>query len=75
LGTIAVSHYTAGRYTDAARYTTEAARIRPGFQGAHRLRCAGLAQAGQVEEARALLATVRRQQPHLSIDWIRSNVP
>ena len=75
LGTIAVSHFTAGRYADATHYTTEAARIRPGFQGAHRLRCAGLAQTGQIEEARALLATVRRQQPHLSIDWIRSNVP
>jgi Flp pilus assembly protein TadD len=75
LGTIAVSHYTAGRYAEAVQYTTEAARIRPGFQGAHRLRCAGLAQTGQVEEARTLLGTVRRQQPHLSIDWIKANVP
>lgn len=75
LGTIAVSHFTAGRYAEALQYTTEAARIRPGFQGAHRLRCASLAQTGKVEEARALLAAIRRQQPHLSIDWIRANVP
>jgi len=26
-------------------------------------------------EARALLATVRQQQPQLSIEWLRANVP
>ena len=35
-------------------YTTEALRLRPGFQGAQRLRCASLAQAGRVDEARAV---------------------
>ena len=75
LGTIAVAHYTAGRYTEAARYTQEAARLRPGFQGAHRLHCASLAQAGRLKEARTLLATVRDQQPQLSVAWIKANVP
>ena len=75
LGTIAVAHYTAGRYGEAVEYTTQAARLRPGFQGAHRLRCASLAQAGRIDEARAYLATVRREQPHLSLDWIRTYVP
>jgi TolB-like protein len=75
LGAIAVAHYTAGRFAEAAKYTTEAARLRPGFQGAQRLRCASLAQMGQVDEARAYLATVRRAQPELSIDWIRASVP
>jgi Flp pilus assembly protein TadD len=75
LGAIAVAHYLAGRYADALHYTTEAARMRPGFQGAHRLRCASLAQTGQIEEARALLAVVRREQPQLSLAWIRANVP
>jgi tetratricopeptide (TPR) repeat protein len=74
-GAVAVAHYLAGRYGDALQYTTEAARLRPGFQGAHRLRCASLAQIGQIEEARALLAAVRRQQPQLSAAWIRDNVP
>src|SRR5215475_2836060 len=36
LGTIAVAHYTAGRFAQAAEYTTQAARLRPGFQGAQR---------------------------------------
>ncbi len=75
LGAIAVAHYAAGRYVEAAQYTTEALRLRPGFQGAQRLRCASLAQAGRIDEARSLLATARRQQPELSIDWIRANVP
>jgi TolB-like protein len=75
LGAIAVAHYTAGRFAQAAKYTTQAARLRPGFQGAQRLRCASLAQMGQVAEARAYLATVRREQPELSLDWVRASVP
>ena len=75
LGAIAVAHYTAGRYAEAAHFTAEALRLRPGFQGAQRLRCASLAQAGRVEEARLWLATARSQQAELSIDWIRASVP
>jgi len=75
LGGIAVAHYVAGRFAEAARCTAEALRLRPGFQGAQRLRCASLAQAGRVDEARSFLATVRREQPQLSIDWIRASVP
>jgi tetratricopeptide (TPR) repeat protein len=75
LGSIAVAHYTAGRYSEAVDYTTQAIGLRPGFQGAHRLRCASLAQAGRIAEARGYLATVRREQPQLSLDWIRSCVP
>ena len=75
LGAIAVAHYTAGRFADAVRYTTEALRLRPGFQGAQRLRCASLAQAGRIDEARAFLATIRREQPFLTLGWVRANVP
>ncbi len=75
LGTIAVAHYLARRYDEALRYTAEAARVRPGFHGAHRLRCASLAQTGRIAEARSLLATVRSEQPQLSLRWIRANVP
>ena len=75
LGAIAVAHYTAGRYDQAAQFTTEALRLRPGFQGAQRLRCASLARSGRIEEARTFLAEVRRDQPRLSLDWVRDNVP
>jgi Flp pilus assembly protein TadD len=75
LGAIAVAHYTAGRYAEAIEHSLEAQRLRPGFQGSRRLLCASLAQAGRVEEARSLLAVIRREQPQLSIDWISANVP
>lgn len=75
LGGFAIAHYAAGRYAEAARYATEAARLRPGFQGVQRMRCASLAQAGQVDEARSSLATLRREHPELSMDWIRANTP
>ncbi|MEA2928591.1 MAG: hypothetical protein QOG38_1019, partial [Hyphomicrobiales bacterium] len=48
LGGIAVAHYTAGRYADALRYSSELLRLRPGFHGAQRLHCASLAQVGRV---------------------------
>jgi TolB-like protein/DNA-binding winged helix-turn-helix (wHTH) protein len=75
LGAIAVAHYVSGRYEEAEQYTTEAARLRPGFQGAQRLRCASLAQAGRLDEARSLLAALRLEQPRLSLSWIRASVP
>lgn len=75
LGAIAVVHYTAGGYDEAAHYTAEALRLRPGFQGAQRLRSARFAQAGRLEEARSFLTMVRREQPFLSTGWVRSNIP
>jgi Flp pilus assembly protein TadD len=75
IGGIAIAHFAAGRYTEALRYSTEAQRLRPEFQGAPRLRCACLAQMGRVNEAREVLAAARRQQPGLSLDWIKASVP
>jgi len=75
LGGFAVAHYAAGRYAESAQCAEEALRLRPGFQGAQRMRCASLAQAGRIDEARAFLETVRREQPAISIEWIRASVP
>jgi TolB-like protein len=75
LGGIAVAHYCAGRYMEAARCAEEQLRVRPGFHGGQRLRCASLAQAGRIDEAREFLDLVRGEQPQLSIDWIRASVP
>ena len=75
LGAIAVAHYAAGRYVQTIECSREAQRLRPGFQGSRRLLCASLAQAGHIDEARSLLATIRREQPQLSLTWIGSNVP
>jgi Flp pilus assembly protein TadD len=75
LGGITVAHYLAGRYAEAFGTSEELLRLRPGFHGAQRLRCASLAQMGRVEEARQSLAAVRLEQPQLSVDWIKSSVP
>ena len=75
LGAIAVAHYVSGRYEQAAQFTTEAVRLRPGFQGGQRMRCASLAQAGRLDEARSVLAALRLEQPRLSLSWIRASVP
>ncbi|MGB8398736.1 winged helix-turn-helix domain-containing protein [Bradyrhizobium sp.] len=75
LGGVAVAHYGAGRFAEAVRVSSELLQLRPGFQGAQRLRCASLAQTGQIEEARKFLAATRLGQPQLSIEWIRASVP
>jgi TolB-like protein len=75
LGGIAVAHYLAGRFDEAINVTGEALRLRPGFHGGQRLHCASLAEAGRIEEARALFARIRVEQPQLSARWIRLNVP
>ena len=75
-GGIAVSHYTAGRYDRALHYSKELLRLRPGFQGAQRLRCAALAQLGMIDEAKEFLArVVMVGQPQLTLQWIRESVP
>jgi len=74
-GAIAVAHYTAGRYEQTLHYSGELLRIRPGFQGAQRLRCAALAQLGKIAEARQFLEHVMIGQPQLSLQWIRQSVP
>jgi TolB-like protein/Flp pilus assembly protein TadD len=75
-GGISIAHYAARRFDEALRFTEENLRLRPGFQGAQRLHCASLAQAGRVEEARAFLSVLRRShRPPLTIAWVRENVP
>ena len=75
LGGFAIAHFAGGRYAQAAEYAAEAARLRPGFYGVQRMRCACLAAAGHLEEARALLAVLRREQPQLTMDWLKAIVP
>jgi tetratricopeptide (TPR) repeat protein len=72
---IGVAHYLAGRFTSAIEAANVALQLRPGTHGFQRLLCASLAQSDRLTEARHLLAELRREQPQLSIDWIRQNVP
>jgi TolB-like protein/Flp pilus assembly protein TadD len=75
LGGFAIANFAAGRYAQAVDAANEALRLRPGFQGVQRMRCASLAQGGRIEEAHSALAELLREQPELSLAWIEANVP
>ena len=72
---IACAHYLAGRYNEAISFGRKALQERQGWTGAHRIYIASLAQAGQIDEARAALQRLRELQPNVSIAWIEQNVP
>jgi tetratricopeptide (TPR) repeat protein len=74
-GALTLAHYLAGRFDKAIEAASLAVRLRPGFQGARRLLAASLAQSGRAEEAKSLMDDIRRQQPGLTLDWVRRNVP
>ena len=75
LGGIAGAHYFAGRYQDAVKWARQAVQARHSIWAGHRMLCASLAQAGQIEEAKLALAQLRQLQPNLSSAWIRQSIP
>jgi TolB-like protein len=72
---LAAANYLADRYTDAIGFGRKAVQQRYGFTGGHRIYVASLAQAGQMDEARAALARLKELQPNLSVAWIENYVP
>jgi adenylate cyclase len=75
LGPIGIAHFLAGRFDQAVEVLTKSSKLRPGLVSVQRLLCASLAQADRLDEAQTLLKSIREQQPNLSIDWLRRNVP
>jgi Flp pilus assembly protein TadD len=71
----AAAHYHMGRYAEAVNVGRKAVQQRFGLPNAHRLYAASLAQAGQIEEARAELALLQELHPENSIAWIEQNIP
>ncbi|MBI2748512.1 MAG: adenylate/guanylate cyclase domain-containing protein [Burkholderiales bacterium] len=72
---LAVAHYLAGRYSEAIGFGRRALQQRDGMTGGHRIYCASLAQAGQIDEARAALKRLKELQPDISIAWCEKYVP
>ena len=64
-----------GSYAEAIGFGRKAVQQRPGFTGCHRIYVASLAQAGQIDEARAALDRLKELQPDISIAWIEQNSP
>jgi TolB-like protein len=72
---VAVCHYLDGRYDEAVKWARRSVQARPGLTAAHRILCASLAQAGNREEAAAVLRTVRELQPGVSAELLHRSVP
>lgn len=75
MGGMAVSHYAAGRFEEAIEWARKAVQQGPSVTAPHRILCASLAQAGRLDDARAVLARVREMQPYISVSWIERMVP
>ena len=72
---LAAAHYHMGRYVEAANSGRKAIQQRFGLPNGHRIYAASLAQAGQIEEARAELALLQELHPENSIAWVEQNIP
>ena len=72
---LAAAHYLAGRYTEALACASNVMQQRFGLSNGHRIYVACLAQAGQIDEARAALARLQEMHPDNSIAWIEQNIP
>jgi TolB-like protein/Flp pilus assembly protein TadD len=72
---LAAAHYHVGNYTDAVGFARKALQQRPGLAAGNRVYVASLAQAGQIDEARAALARLKELHPELSIAWMEKYVP
>jgi len=72
---IAMAHYLAGRFAEAATIATSACKLRPDIWGPRRMLCASLANAGRVDEARQELALLKNEHHDLSVEWVRQHVP
>ena len=72
---LAAAHYLAGQFAEAIGCARKAVRQRSGWPPSHRIYCASLAQAGQLDEARAVLDRFKEIRPDISIAWIGQNVP
>jgi adenylate cyclase len=72
---LAIAHYLSGRYAEAVVLGRKAVQQRPAFTPGLRIYSASLAQAGQIDEARAALDQLKGLQPETSIAWIEENLP
>jgi len=72
---LAAAHYHMGRYAEAANIGRKAIQQRFGLPNGHRIYAASLAQAGQIEEARAELAILQELHPENSIAWVEQHIP
>ena len=71
----AIAHYMAGRYPEAVDACRKVLLFNAGMLPGMRIYAASLAQAGRMDEARAMLKRIKEVHPALSVAWIEQNVP
>jgi adenylate cyclase len=69
------AYYLAGRYNEAIEFGRKATQQRAELSSAYRIYAASLAQAGQIEQARAAVKRLKELHPGISIAWIEQYVP
>jgi TolB-like protein len=69
------AYYLAGRYNEAIEFGRKATQQRTELSSAYRVYAASLAQAGQIEQARAAVKRLKELHPGISIGWIEQYVP
>jgi adenylate cyclase len=72
---LGAAHYLAERYAEAVGFGRKAIQQRSQITAGHRIYIASLAQAGQIDDARAALGRLKAIHPETSIQWIEENVP
>jgi TolB-like protein len=64
-----------GRYERAVQVGHQVLSENPNYFAAYRPLIASLAQTGQIDEARAHLAKLHANEPHFTIEWLRTKYP
>ena len=75
LGAVALAHFVAGRYDEAALWATKALRERANYLPAIRELAASRALAGQLGEAQAAMAHLREIDPAMRVSTVREWLP
>jgi len=69
-----VAHFSAGQYPDAISCARKSILESPGIVTGYRMLVVNCALIGEIDEAKAALAILKRLQPDVSLRWIAESV-
>jgi DNA-binding winged helix-turn-helix (wHTH) protein/tetratricopeptide (TPR) repeat protein len=69
------AYFVAGRYRESMKFARRAILESPSLTPAYRPYIVSCALAGELEEARAALRTLRRLMPTISMQWLKEELP
>ena len=71
----AAAYYLDGRFGEAIHWARQSLQFRPEYAAAYRILAASLAQDGQQDEAEAVVTTLRKLMPDMSVTMAGLSVP